>query len=39
MKMNKNVMCGVIGFALGIVAHKFYVKWRESLVKKNQFGG
>jgi hypothetical protein len=26
MKMNKQLMCGLIGFALGFVAHKLYLK-------------
>ncbi len=27
--MNKNVMCGLIGFALGFVAHKLYLKVKQ----------
>ena len=29
MKMNKQLMCGLIGFALGFVAHKLYVRVKQ----------
>ena len=34
--MNKNVMCGLIGFALGFVAHKLYLKVKPQPFYENK---